>query len=162
MSDTPSAPTAPGLDDLRATATAAAQTLAAAEAFAAIPVLTADEAAAQLKTAEDALEFAERPFWDVEHAQIDVNAAGIRVTEAQAKLDSLGTDANSVLREAHTTILDEAKAAVPAAQERLKAAVKALATHPVPKAEIDKAAQAVVDARAAVAHATPAAATTEA
>lgn len=127
------------LEELRAAAIAAAEALRAAEEAEANPPLSVEDAQAQLTAATEALEAVERPFWDYEHAIIAVNQAGRELEYAVAH----GDEDDIAKRQANLAT----------AQEALAAAKVAFDAHPATRSDIDAAAQAVLDARAALARA---------
>jgi hypothetical protein len=133
MTDETGAAATPSLDELRARAEAASAALAAAEAAAAKPVLTLDEAKAALDLAEKSLAFAEGAYWELQHAEQDLATA--REFAAKAPGDMKAA----------------AEARIPPAEERLAAAKAAFDAHPATREDIDRCAQAVLDAREAVA-----------
>lgn len=98
--------------------------------------LTPEKAQELLAAAEAALEFAERPKWDLEHAQIDFNVAAARLNGAGENDDK---EPLEKALEAATAKRDEAKAVFDA--------------HPATGADIDRAAQAVIHGREALARA---------
>jgi hypothetical protein len=97
------------------------------------PALTVVQAQAQLERAEAALKAIEGPAWELEHAQIALK---------QIK--------NQIAAEADEEIRTIYEGRLPAIQARSEDALKA--KQPTPK-EMDVAAQAVLDARAALAKA---------
>lgn len=137
MTDETGAAATPSLEELRARAEAANAELAAAEAAAARPVLTLAEARHALANAEQALAFAEGAYWELQHAEQDLGTAREFAEKAPADMK------------------DAALARIPVAEERLAAAQAAFADHPATREDIDACAQAVLDAREAVAALTP-------
>ena len=123
------------LDELRAEAAAAQAALEAAEYAAAHPPLTLEQATAKLEAAEAELKRIEGPYWDHEHAVIDYNVA---VNKA------IGASADDKPR------LDSEVAEALLKMEAAKAAFEASEWSPLAN---DLAAQAVIDAREAVAKA---------
>jgi hypothetical protein len=126
MTDTPT------MEELQAAAAAANAALAAAVHAEANPPLTLEQATAALAKAEAELEEAERPYWDLEHAKQD-----------------LGTTRNYVDL-APPSLKAAAAAAIPEAEATLARAQAAFDAHPLTQEHTDKAAQAVLDARAAI------------
>lgn len=124
------------LEELRAAAVAAAEALRAAEEAEANPPLSVEDAEAQLTAANEALEAVERPFWDYEHAIIAVNQAGRELEFAVAH----GDEDDIAKRQENLA----------AANENLVTAKTAYDAHPATRSDIDAAAQAVLDARAAL------------
>lgn len=123
----------PTLDELREQAAAAAAALAEAEAAAnAPPPLKKAAAKAAYEAAVANLAVVEGPFWELEHAAIDLNAA------------------RNLAATAPDTVKEAAEAAIPPAEARLKAAIAAHAAAGFTAKDIDAAAQAVIDARAAL------------
>lgn len=123
----------PNIEELEAQAAAANERLEAARAAAAAPKLTEEEAKDNLAKAKETLEFIERPYWDLEHAKIDLRAAINTAQSATAQKK------------------DAALAEIPLAQQRLVEAQAAFDNHPATTADTDRAAQAVVTAREALA-----------
>lgn len=126
---------APSIEELEAAATRAQAALDAARAEAAVPTLTVGEARDAVAAAEAALQAAEGTKWELTHATIALN---------QARRDA--EQAPEFAREAFTAQIGPAEA-------RLKAAQAAYDAAPPDGRTIDLAAQAVLDARAALAKA---------
>jgi len=123
----------PTLDELREQAAAAAAALAEAEAAAnAPPPLKKAAAKAAFEAAVANLAAVEGPFWELEHATIDLNAT------------------RNFAETAPDAVKEAAMAAIPPAEERLRAAIAAHAAAGFTAKDIDAAAQAVIDARAAL------------
>lgn len=110
----------------------------------AVPVLPLDEARDRLSAAEQALEFAERPFWDVEHAQIDLNKANLDVDDFRRKA---AAEEDNDLAAGYSGKADKIAATIPDLEKALAEKQAIQMAHPIDKAAIDIAAEAVIVGR---------------